>query len=290
MIDTAEIEAAFCSACRDEIEAPKPGNVHIFSDGHGMNAEQFFASAAAAAPSLCAFGAPVGARILAAVEASFAAVGVNTNLGIVLLCAPLAAAAERAGDGETLQMALMRVLTALDAADRRNAFAAIRLANPGGLGRAERYDVHSEGQGDAAITLMQAMAEAAGRDRIAAQYANHFRDVFVTGLDALEKAHGCGLKPPWTTVVVYLTFLATFPDSHIMRKHGAAAAFEVQQEGREMLSLVQRRGENSLSELLAFDASLKLRQRNPGTSADLTVATLFADRLRNILLKRRNDA
>jgi triphosphoribosyl-dephospho-CoA synthase len=31
--------------------------------------------------------------------------------------------------------------------------------------------------------------------------------------------------------------------------------------------------------LAAFDASLKARGLNPGTSADLTVATLFAERL-----------
>ena len=47
--------------------------------------------------------------------------------------------------------------------------------------------------------------------------------------------------------------------------------------------------ERKAGELLAFDASLKARGFNPGTSADLTVATLFADRLRNGLPIRRND-
>ncbi|MFZ0838495.1 MAG: triphosphoribosyl-dephospho-CoA synthase, partial [Xanthobacteraceae bacterium] len=30
----AEIAAAFKAACLDELDAPKPGNVHAFADGH----------------------------------------------------------------------------------------------------------------------------------------------------------------------------------------------------------------------------------------------------------------
>jgi triphosphoribosyl-dephospho-CoA synthase len=280
----AEIEAAFIASCREEIEAPKPGNVHVFRGGHGMQAEHFLLSAAAAAAPLCASGKSVGDRIYSAVAASFAAVGMNTNLGIILLCAPLARAAETAS-GTELQMALAKVLLALDLDDTRHVFAAIRLANPGGLGGAERYDVNA----DADVPLLLAMAEAAERDRIAAQYVTNFDDVFVTGLAALEDARACGLKPPWSTVAVYLTFLSAFLDSHVARKHGSAAAHEVQREAAKMFSTFRAKGDNCLPELMSFDENLKSRNLNPGTSADLTVATLFADRLRNILLKRRND-
>jgi len=88
------IAQAFAQACREELDAPKPGNVHVFADGHRMTAADFERSAEAAAGPLAAAGARVGKRILGAVEATDAAVGANTNLGIVLLCAPLAAAAE----------------------------------------------------------------------------------------------------------------------------------------------------------------------------------------------------
>jgi triphosphoribosyl-dephospho-CoA synthase len=248
-----------------------------------MMPDHFFASAEAAAGPLCARGKSIGARVYEAVSASFAAAGLNTNLGIVLLCAPLAAAAER-GDA-ALQTEVAHVLASLNQEDAEEVFAAIKLANPGGLGSAPRYDVRDA----ATVPLLTAMAEAADRDLIAAQYASNFRDVFLTGLAALEKAHACGLKSPWTTVVVYLTFLSAFPDSHIMRKHGAAAAIETQQQASAMLSLLQTQHEGSFDALLAFDEELKLQRRNPGTSADLTVATLFADRLRNILLRRHND-
>ncbi len=283
MITAAEVSEAFRAACRDEIEAPKPGNVHILAAGHGMNVADFLASAAAAAAPLSEPGASVGARVLGAVEATLAAVKMNTNLGILLLCAPLAAAAERGND---LRCALANVLKSLDCNDAEQVFRAISLANPGGLGDVPRYDVREP----ADVGLHEAMAEAADRDALAFQYISNFHDIFVTGFAALAKARQCGLKPPWPILAVYLTFLAAFPDSHIRRKYGPAAASEIQREASEMLSIFQTRNSDCLAELLAFDRSLKSRGRNPGTSADLTVATLFADRLRNVLPRRHNDA
>jgi triphosphoribosyl-dephospho-CoA synthase len=44
-----------------------------------------------------------------------------------------------------------------------------------------------------------------------------------------------------------------------------------------------------LSDLLGWDATLKRRGINPGTSADLTVATLFAYRLQGILPEAHNS-
>ncbi len=279
-----EIAAAFLAACRDEIEAPKPGNVHVFADGHGMTADDFLRSAEAAAPVLCAPMCPVGLRILAAVEATFAAAGMNTNLGIILLCAPLAAAAETSDD---LRHALHKTLAGLTLADASCAFRAILRASPAGLGTVSRHDVRD----DARVTLLEAMREAAGRDRIAFQYSFDFIDIFETGLGALADARMRGWPAPWPAVNVYLDFLAGFPDSHIARKHGLDTAVLIQNEARE----VQKRYKNAanpeeaLEDLLIFDRRLKASGLNPGTSADLTVATVFAGRLTRILINRRND-
>ena len=54
---------AFIWACTLDVAVPKPGNVSIASPGHGMVADQFIASARAAAAPLCEPGAPVGRRI-----------------------------------------------------------------------------------------------------------------------------------------------------------------------------------------------------------------------------------
>jgi len=265
------IAAAFLAACLDELAAPKPGNVHRFAAGHRMEIADFEQSAAVAAPPLCRPGTPLGTRIFEAVAATRAAVGQNTNLGIILLCAPLAMAAERAE--VPLPAALGAVLEEASLADTEAVFRAIALAAPAGLGRAARYDVHAP----AHVPLKLAMAEAAGRDTIARQWQNHFADIFGLGLTALAAP----LPYPWPIVRVYLSFLAAFPDSHVARKWGAAAAAAVQREGQAWLARLEKTADPAtlLPELLAWDAALKSRGINPGTSADLTVASLFAKQL-----------
>lgn len=280
-----KIASAFNAACLDELDAPKPGNVHIFADGHRMTASEFLRSATAAASAISMPGARVGTRILTAVEATLAAVGANTNLGIVLLCAPLAAAAD-AGPPD-LRTALARVLESLDTEDANLAFRAIVRASPAGLGRVEKNDVFEP----ATVTLRQAMAEAAHRDRIAYQYVSTFEDIFRRGEPLLEAALSRALQPTWATLAVYLGFLSAFPDSHVVRKHGAAAAEEVRRNSVPLYTRLQSSEDPAylLPDLLAWDRSLKARGFNPGTSADLTVATLFTHRLRSILPSAGNS-
>jgi triphosphoribosyl-dephospho-CoA synthase len=280
-----EVAAAFKAACLAELDAPKPGNVHVFAAGHRMTTSAFVRSAEATAAPLSAPGSRVGARILGAVDATLAAVGTNTNLGIVLLCAPLAATADiRPQD---LRTALAQVLDALDTQDAGLAFRAIAHAAPAGLGRAERYDVHEQ----ATVTLKEAMAEASDRDRIAHQYAHGFEDVFALGEPVLDSALVRFAQPSWATAAVYLAFLSAFPDSHIARKHGLATAEDIRRAAVPFHHRLQSSDDPDalLADLLGFDASLKERGINPGTSADLTVATLFARGLRNILPSARNN-
>jgi triphosphoribosyl-dephospho-CoA synthase len=281
----ARIAAAFVAACRDELDAPKPGNVHVFADGHRMTADEFVRSAEAAAGPLSMPGARVGLRMLQAVEATRAAVGTNTNLGIILLCAPLAAAAER-GRAD-LRRALVHILADLDIADADLAFRAISLASPGGLGHADQNDVRDP----ARVTLGEAMAQAAGRDRVAYQFSSQFEDIFDRGLPMYRAACVRWVDPKWATLAVYLGFLALCPDSHIARKHGAAIAEDVRQSaiGFERRLQSAAAPETLLGALLAWDRALKQGAVNPGTSADLTVATLFAHRLTNTLPSGSNS-
>ena len=275
MMSADVIAAAFAAACRDELDAPKPGNVHILAPGHGMTAAQFTASADAASGPLCVPQRRVGERILGAVEATFAAVGINTNLGIILLCAPLAAAAEL--EALAFRDAVAGVLDGLDIDDADRAFAAITRAAPAGLGRVERHDVRAP----ATVTLKQAMAEAAGRDRVARQYATAFADVFDLGLPRYDAAATRRGDPKWAALAVYIAFLATDADSHVVRKHGAAAADDVRRTALKFDATLRSTDDPArlLPELLAWDTALKEKGVNPGTSADLTVATLFAHRL-----------
>ncbi len=266
------VAAAFVAACLDELDALKPGNVHRFAPGHGMSVAEFVHSAEVSAAPIATIGARVGARIRGAVDATLTVVGKNTNLGIVLLCAPLAAAAELK-DG-VLRQALRRVIDRLDREDAADAFAAIAAANPGGLGRAVSHDVRSPVAG----TLLEAMAEAAGRDRIAQQYVTAYEDIFSLGLPALEAALGAGSDRRWSTLAVYLAFLAAAPDTHILRKFDPATAEATRRDAvywRDAVAATSDR-DPLIEGLLQWDSELKARAINPGTSADLTVATLFA--------------
>jgi len=262
---------AFRDACLAELQALKPGNVHVFADGHRMGVTDFVRSAKAAAGPISRAGARVGERIAEAVTATKAAVGTNTNLGIILLCAPLAAAAERPGP---LRAALEQVLSELDREDAALAFPAIVAAAPAGLGCAPRHDVHEP----PSCTLREAMAEAAHRDRIARAYTDGFADLFTIGLPALEEASRQAPLPWWPASAVYLAFLSGVPDTHIARKYGGEAAEAVRQEAAALVHALSavRDPDRLTSELARFDASLKARGLNPGTSADFTVATFFA--------------
>lgn len=277
------IAEAFVAACGDELAALKPGNVHRYGDGHGMCVADFAACANAAAPGLTRRGSTVGQRILDAVTASHAEVRCNTNLGIVLLCAPLACAAEEMlANGErfnhvgTLAARLTTVLERLDTDDAELAYRAITLANPGGLGVAPEADV----RGPARIGLRHAMALAAARDRVALQYVTGYADIFDIALPAFERLLADGGRE-YATTGLFLMLLARWPDSHLLRKFGDSVAHIVTREAvrfhdvfiRAKLSPALR------DELLDWDSRLKTQGLNPGTTADLTVATLFVHRL-----------
>ena len=270
------VAAAVWRACIEELEAPKPGNVSFASPGHGMTADDFTASARCTADVLGTPGLSLGERVLGSIEATRTATGCNTNLGIVLLCAPLAQAALDADRGRSLRARLARVLEEASVEDTERVFEAIRLAEPAGLGASERHDVRSP----AAAPLLAVMREAAHRDRVARQYARCYEDIFELGLPALVESRR-RWPGPQAVVALYLAFLARFKDSHIQRKLGIVAARRVRLEASRLVERLEASdsSEMNLEVLTSFDRGLKSRRINPGTSADLTVATLLAGNL-----------
>ena len=236
-----------------------------------MEVAAFEVSARVSAPHVAAAGRPLGSRILGAVEATRAAVSENTNLGILLLSAPLAMAAERGGDLRAGVPDLLENLTRDDAAD---VFRAIALASPGGLGASGEEDVSRP----PSVGLVEAMRIAAHRDRIARAYTDGFDDVFATGLPALGDEVMTDLLP---ATHCFLAFARRFPDSHIARKFGPERAEKVRRRFELLHKHLKQSGnpEERREALLALDRQLKDDAVNPGTSADFTVASLFAFRL-----------
>jgi triphosphoribosyl-dephospho-CoA synthase len=270
------LDAGLCAqiACIWEATARKPGNVHRYCDFADSTYADFLLSAAAIAPVMArACQQRIGATILDAVRATRRVTGTNTNLGIVLLLAPLAAVPlpvsppNWEGDKrERLRNGVERVLAGLDVEDARLAYEAIRLAAPGGLGRVAEQDVHEE----PTQTLRQVMALAAERDLIARQYANGFTEVFEDGVPALLTGLQRTGSIEWAIIFAHLHMIARHPDTLIVRKRGWAEAEEAARRAKVVLDA-------GWTELDGFDAWLREQghARNPGATADLLTACLF---------------
>jgi triphosphoribosyl-dephospho-CoA synthase len=270
-VTPAEAGEAAQLACLLEASAPKPGNVSPGRPFHDTSYEDFLASAVAIGPAMADAGTvPLGTTIRAAVSATRRLTRANTNLGIVLLIAPLCRAAQRAG-GE-FRARLREVLAETTVADAVSVYEAIRLAAPTGLGAAQVQDVATV----PTIPLRDAMALAADRDSIAREYVTDFAITFELGAPGLRGALTAGLT--WTQAVVetYLDLLSAVPDSHVARKLGSAAAETIMRRAREVRPAGGARSPAGRLALAAFDAQLRddRNTRNPGTTADLTAAAL----------------
>lgn len=256
-----------------EASAPKPGNVGRHHDFGDTSFDDFLLSAAAIGPALGEAGTlGVGAAALRAIAETRRWVRTNTNLGIVLLFAPLARAA--ALDGGPLRRRLAAVLAELTVADAEAAYAAIRAASPGGLGAAPEQDV----RGTPTVSLLEAMRLAADRDSIAREYVTDFALTLETGLPALRRARGAGAPWPAAVLEAFLALLAAAPDTLIARKRGRAAAAEASREAGRVLACGPPGSAERDAAVARLDRALRGdgNALNPGTTADLTAAAIFA--------------
>jgi triphosphoribosyl-dephospho-CoA synthase len=262
-----------------EINALKPGNVSRYADGHGMTLNDFLLSADLVTPILCNKGLSMGQRILESVKITRDQVGTNTNLGMLLLFAPIIITVENIPYRSiaAMQKELRLVLSSADKADAGLIFQAIKEANPGGLGQSAKYDVHSQPD----CTLFDAMAVASERDAIARQYTSGFHDIFSTGLAVIKEYNARWNSVEWATVACYLTFFGVMLDSHIVRKYGSGIAEQVRKKAAVIAEQFKKNDnpENAVDALLEFDRDLKDLNINPGTSADIAAAGILVYKL-----------
>jgi triphosphoribosyl-dephospho-CoA synthase len=258
-------------ACLLEVSIPKPGNVHRGADFEDVSFYHFAAAAVAIASAFdVAHERGVGETVLTAMTATRRAVATNTNLGTLLLMAPLAKVPRE----ESLETGVAYVLAELDAADARDVYEAIRLAQAGGLGRVAEADVADPAPPD----LLSAMRLAADRDLVARQYSNNFAEVLGLVVPWLAEGLRSGAGLVQTVRTTQLRLLAQFPDSLIARKCGLATAEQASGLARTALAAGPP-GDDAHEEIVAeLDFWLRSdgHRRNPGTTADLLAAGLFA--------------
>ena len=129
------------------------------------------------------------------------------------------------------------------------------------------------------------MRLASVKDRIALQYITDYQDIFdfavlvyYNGLDrfGIEK---------WAAVFVYASLLSQYPDSHIERKYGSKYTEFISSRmllvSNQLSEIVNP--EDSLLLLFSIDKAFKAKALNPGTMADITVATVLAVLLEDVI-------
>jgi triphosphoribosyl-dephospho-CoA synthase len=259
-------------ACIWEATARKVGNVHPTAAFDDTEFVHFPVSAVLLGQTFTRrgprAGGSVGHLIYQAGGVARFWVKANTNLGIAILLAPLAYA-----ELAELRPSLQRVLAGLSVQDAVSTYAAIRMANPGGMGDVPKQDVKDE----PTVTLLEAMKLAADRDLIARQYANGYADVFDLGVPAFVAAFGKFGRVEPAVIECQLKWMAAVPDSLIARKRGRPAAEDVQRRVQHVLALGGLDTPQGRAAGVELDRHLRSdgNKLNPGTTADLVTACLF---------------
>jgi triphosphoribosyl-dephospho-CoA synthase len=261
-------------ACILESCASKPGNVNRYHDFSDTSLEDFLFSALAIGPAFQNIGqTSIGQIILNATVNTRRWVRSNTNLGIILLLAPLVKACLGAAEADSIRPNLNRILNSLTVEDAGLAYAAIRHVQPGGIGKVLQSDIAET----PSVTLMQAMALAQDRDSIAHEYVTGFAITFEIGLPAMKDALSRSVDLSNAAVQSFLTILSKVPDTLIARKKGIEAARMASQLAAGVLAkggVFTHEGREALAEM---DCALRDKEHtlNPGTTADLTAAAIF---------------
>jgi triphosphoribosyl-dephospho-CoA synthase len=186
---------------------------------------------------------------------------------------------------EQLPHTLQHVLENLTIDDAKKCYQAIRLAEAGGMGKVEDQDINNT----PTITLKQAMKIADKRDTIARQYTNNYDAIWCIGLPNLTKSINCGETVEWATTFAYLIMLSKIPDTLISRKKGLAVSEKVSTNAHSLIKKIKDNNKLSDSkiEVITWDNELKKKKLNPGTTADLTAATLLVYAFQQALSSNR---
>jgi triphosphoribosyl-dephospho-CoA synthase len=217
--------------------------------------------------------------VLEGSRATRSAVATNTNLGTVLLIAPLATVAR----GTDLADGIQKVLQGLDADDSRLVYEAIRLAEPGGLGKTDQHDIADPAPTD----LIAAMRTGADHDLVARQYTNGFSQVLGEVVAWLAEGLGDGWALDTTILHVQMRMMSQYGDSLIARKCGEPVSRQSAERATRVLESGTPQDETYHAAMGDLDFWLRSdgHRRNPGTTADLIAAGLFVA-LREGIIKR----
>ena len=279
MLTEIQVKMAFEYSCKLDVFSIKPGNVCRNYPAYGMTHKDFLQSSMACSDIICEKRMDIGDKIFESVKASMDIVGCNTNLGIILLCAPIANAIYMSEDHKFDQNNLKNVIDSINEKQTKKIYKAINIANAGGMGKKEEFDLNNLKTVN--FTFLEAMRFAASYDYIAYQYSTYFNCIINNIAINWRNYFNIMNNDESATTATFLNLISTNPDSLIVRKYGLDKAKEVSERLKglsdEYCSL---KNPNILNnKLLLLDSELKIQKINPGTTADVVVASIFLNRL-----------
>jgi len=212
--------------------------------------------------------------------------GGNVLLGHILILAPLVAATTiclklSKYHFNDFNYYLNKIIDDSTVNDTINLYEAIRICNPGGLGKIKKYDVYDyhsikDIQKDK-ITLKKIFEFSKDYDLISLEYSTGFNIILNDGLPYFFRAFNQYNDINIATVNTYLKLLSIHPDTLIIRKSGLKSAQYVSNLTLKILQVGGISSDEGLKLTLNLDNELQGKEgkMNPGTTADLITGILL---------------
>ena len=268
---------------------PKPGNVHRTRDYDDMVFEDFVISGIVIGDTIREACSDVdvenpllGKYILQAVAETDRWIKNNTNLGIVMMTTPIAVAAAISDNFDEIRQNVVKLMANTSVDDACDLYDAINIADAGGMGDQDEYDVASDNAKqelrDNNQTMYDVLKISAPWDMLAREMTSDMPAVFELGYPTYHE-----LKEKKSLndacVLTFLTILSQVPDTLISRKYGSDEALKISMMTRDLLKL--KDSDDFSERLQEFDDYLYDNGYNPGTTADLTAASIFVSNLKS---------
>ena len=268
---------------------PKPGNVHRTRDYDDMVFEDFVISGIVigdtireACSDVDVENPQLGKYILEAVAETDRWIKNNTNLGIVMMTTPIAVAAAISDDFNEIRSNVVKLMANTSVDDACDLYDAINIADAGGMGDQDEYDVASDNAKqelrDNNQTMYDVLKISAPWDMLAREMTSDMPAVFEIGYPTYHE-----LKKEKSLndacVLTFLTILSQVPDTLISRKYGSDEALKISMMTRDLLKM--KDSGDFAERLQEFDDYLFDNHYNPGTTADLTAASIFVSNLKS---------
>ena len=268
---------------------PKPGNVHRTRDFPDMEFEDFIISGIVIGDTIREACSDVdvenpmlGKYILQAVEETDRWIKNNTNLGIVMMITPIAVAAAISDSFDDIRENIKLLMGNTSVDDACDLYDAINIADAGGMGDQDEYDVASDNAKqelrDNGQTMYDVLKISAPWDMLAREMTSDMPAVFEIGFPTYYELSQNKSKND-ACVLTFLTILSHVPDTLISRKYGSDEALKISLMTRDLLKL--KDSSDFGDRLDEFEQYLFENKYNPGTTADLTAASIFVSYLKN---------